>query len=146
MSSMDSTFRFREASRTCAMPLYMEIQENRSFPSRRGDGLNSLHQVHETGCCGFGCSLPKLNTSLNSVFFVVTCLSLSTGRGFARTITTLSSNPIQPGRQQGQEAGRDCPVFFPDHGRPAHVLLTIEEYLKLSSRLPGTGDPGLRSS
>ena len=39
---------------------------------------------------------------------------------------------IQPGHQRAKRAAQKGPVFITDRGRPAHVLLTIEDYQKLT--------------
>ena len=41
---------------------------------------------------------------------------------------------IQSGHEPGQKAAQRGPVFITDRGRPAHVLLSIEEYQKLAGR------------
>ena len=39
---------------------------------------------------------------------------------------------VQSGHQRRQEGGAPGPVFITDRGRPAHVLLTIEDYQRLA--------------
>lgn len=46
----------------------------------------------------------------------------------ARTITTLSSREFNQDTSRAKKAARKGPVFITDRGRPAHVLLTIEDY------------------
>ena len=48
------------------------------------------------------------------------------------TITTLSSREFNQDASGAKKAAKKGPVFITDRGRPAHVLLTIEEYLKLT--------------
>ncbi|KAF0101288.1 MAG: prevent-host-death protein [bacterium] len=48
-------------------------------------------------------------------------------------ITTLSSREFNHDAGGAKRAARNGPVFITDRGRPAHVLLTIEEYQKLTS-------------
>jgi prevent-host-death family protein len=48
------------------------------------------------------------------------------------TITTLSSREFNQDASGAKKAAKKGPVFITDRGRPAHVLLTIEEYQKLS--------------
>ena len=48
------------------------------------------------------------------------------------TITTLSSREFNQDTSRAKQATRKGPVYITDRGRPAHVLLTIEEYQKLS--------------
>ena len=49
------------------------------------------------------------------------------------TITTLSSRQFNQDASGAKKAATNGPVFITDRGRPAHVLMTIEEYLKLTS-------------
>jgi prevent-host-death family protein len=49
------------------------------------------------------------------------------------TITTLSSREFNQDSSAAKKAAKHGPVFITDRGRPAHVLLTIEEYQKLAS-------------
>ena len=44
------------------------------------------------------------------------------------TITTLSSRQFNQDASKAKKAARTGPVFITDRGRPAHVLLTFEEY------------------
>lgn len=64
-------------------------------------------------------------------------------------ITTLSSREFNQDTSRAKKAAADGPVFITDRGRPAHVLLTIEEYHKLAGgqesivdmlSYPGAGD------
>lgn len=48
------------------------------------------------------------------------------------TITTLSSREFNQDASRAKKAARSGPVFITDRGRPAHVLLTIEEYLQIT--------------
>lgn len=43
------------------------------------------------------------------------------------TITTLSRREFNQDANKAQQAARNGPVFITDQGRPAQVLLTIEE-------------------
>lgn len=45
-----------------------------------------------------------------------------------KTITTLSSREFNQDTSRARKAARKGPVFITDRGRPAHVLLTIEDY------------------
>ena len=44
------------------------------------------------------------------------------------TITTLSSREFNQDASGAKKAANSGPVFITDRGRPAHVLLSIEEY------------------
>lgn len=48
------------------------------------------------------------------------------------TITTLSSREFNQDASGAKKAAKGGPVFITDRGRPAHVLLTIEEYQRLT--------------
>ncbi len=47
-------------------------------------------------------------------------------------ITTLSSREFNQDTGRAKRAARKGPVFITDRGRPSHVLLTAEEYDKLT--------------
>jgi prevent-host-death family protein len=46
-------------------------------------------------------------------------------------ITTLSSREFNQDTSKAKKAARRGPVFITDRGRPAHVLLSIEQYRAL---------------
>lgn len=48
------------------------------------------------------------------------------------TITTLSSRDFNQHASDAKKAAQKGPVFITDRGRPAHVLLTIEEYRRIT--------------
>lgn len=48
------------------------------------------------------------------------------------TTTTLSSREFNQDTSGAKKAARSGPVFITDRGRPAHVLLTIEEYRRVT--------------
>lgn len=50
----------------------------------------------------------------------------------AKTRTTLSSREFNQDTSRAKRAARKGPVFITDRGRPAHVLLTIEDYQALA--------------
>jgi prevent-host-death family protein len=47
-------------------------------------------------------------------------------------ITTLSSREFQQNANQAQKAARSGPVFITNRGRTAHVLLSYEEYQRIT--------------
>ncbi|BCP53160.1 antitoxin [Kaistia sp. 32K] len=51
------------------------------------------------------------------------------------TITTLTSREFNQDTSRAKKAANEGPVIITDRGRPAHVLLSIEEY----RRITGTG-------
>ncbi|MGA2169544.1 MAG: type II toxin-antitoxin system Phd/YefM family antitoxin [Terracidiphilus sp.] len=64
-------------------------------------------------------------------------------------ITTLSSREFNQDTGRAKRAARKGPVFITDRGKPAHVLLSIREYQKITKKgesildmlaMPGAGD------
>jgi len=49
-------------------------------------------------------------------------------------ITTLSSREFNQDAARAKRAARKGPVFITDRGRPAHVLLSIQEYQKITNK------------
>jgi len=65
------------------------------------------------------------------------------------TITTLSSRELNQYVTRAKKATKGGPVFITDRGRPAHVLLTFEDYQRLTRQrrnivdalaMPGVAD------
>ena len=63
-------------------------------------------------------------------------------------VTTLTSREFNQDTSGAKKAARRGPVFITDRGRPAHVLLTIEDYqrlaggnMSLAEALAQPGDP-----
>jgi prevent-host-death family protein len=65
------------------------------------------------------------------------------------TITTLSSREFNQDTSRAKKAAAKGPVFITDRGKPAHVLLSIEEYRRITGghrkiadalAMPGIGD------
>ena len=50
------------------------------------------------------------------------------------TITTLSSREFNQDTSRAKKAASEGPVFITDRGKPAHVLLSIEEYRRITGR------------
>ena len=48
------------------------------------------------------------------------------------TITRLSSRQFNQDASKAKKAAKAGPVFITDRGRPAHVLLTFEEYKRIT--------------
>ena len=48
------------------------------------------------------------------------------------SVTTISSREFNQDASGAKKAATNGPVFITDRGRPAHVLLTIDDYLKLA--------------
>ena len=64
-------------------------------------------------------------------------------------VTTLSSRELNQDVTRAKRATRSGPVFITDRGKPAHVLLSFEEYQRLTRQrrhiadalaMPGTAD------
>jgi len=49
-------------------------------------------------------------------------------------ITTFSSREVNQDLGRAKKAAKHGPVIITDRGRPAHVLLSIEEYRRLTGR------------
>jgi len=56
------------------------------------------------------------------------------------TITTLSSREFNQHASEAKRATKNGPVFITDRGRPAHVLLSIEDYRKLTGERMTLGE------
>jgi prevent-host-death family protein len=64
------------------------------------------------------------------------------------TITTLSSREFNQDTSRAKKAALNGPVFITDRGKPAHVLLSIEEYQRITGQRRNIADllampPGL---
>lgn len=54
--------------------------------------------------------------------------------------TTLSSREFNHDTSGAKKAALNGPVFITDRGKPAHVLLSIEDYQRLTGTQPGIID------
>ncbi|MHD0644267.1 type II toxin-antitoxin system prevent-host-death family antitoxin [Pseudomonas aeruginosa] len=54
--------------------------------------------------------------------------------------TTVSSREFNHDTSGAKKAALSGPVFITDRGKPAHVLLSIEEYIRLTSTQPSIID------
>jgi prevent-host-death family protein len=50
------------------------------------------------------------------------------------SITTVSSREFQQNASQAQRAAKNGPVFITSRGKPAHVLLSIDEYRRITGK------------
>lgn len=48
-------------------------------------------------------------------------------------VTTLTSREFNQDTGRAKKAATDGPVFITDRGKPAHVLLNIDDYLRLTN-------------
>ena len=55
-------------------------------------------------------------------------------------ITTLSSREFNQDTSRAKRAARKGPVIITDRGRPAHVLLSIDEYRKITGKPQSIAD------
>jgi prevent-host-death family protein len=53
------------------------------------------------------------------------------------TITTLSSRELNQDVTKAKKAAKGGPVLITNRGKPAHVLLSIEEYQRLAGKKQG---------
>ncbi|MGH9413758.1 MAG: type II toxin-antitoxin system prevent-host-death family antitoxin [Terriglobales bacterium] len=56
------------------------------------------------------------------------------------SITTITSRELNQDVTRAKRAARKGPVFITDRGRPAHVLLSIEEYRRISGHKRTIGE------
>ncbi|CDN51641.1 type II toxin-antitoxin system Phd/YefM family antitoxin [Neorhizobium galegae] len=56
------------------------------------------------------------------------------------TVTTLSGRELNQDLGRAKRAAKDGPVIITDRGRPAHVLLSFDEYKRLTSKMRTLGD------
>ncbi|WP_137890726.1 type II toxin-antitoxin system Phd/YefM family antitoxin [Ramlibacter sp. 2FC] len=56
------------------------------------------------------------------------------------TVTTLSSRELNQDVTRAKKAAKHGPVFITDRGKPAHVLLSIEEYQRLTKQRRNIAD------
>ena len=50
------------------------------------------------------------------------------------TITTVTSRELNQDLARAKKAAKSGPVFITDRGRPAHVLLSIEDYRRMAGQ------------
>ncbi|WP_233862032.1 type II toxin-antitoxin system Phd/YefM family antitoxin [Paraburkholderia adhaesiva] len=55
-------------------------------------------------------------------------------------ITTLSSREFNQDVSKAKRATKDGPVFITDRGKPTHVLLSVEEYRKITHQRRNIAD------
>ncbi|OAI19802.1 prevent-host-death protein [Methylomonas koyamae] len=55
-------------------------------------------------------------------------------------ITTISSRELNQDVTRAKKAAKNGPVFITDRGKPAHVLLSIEEYQRLTKQRRNIAD------
>ena len=55
-------------------------------------------------------------------------------------ITKLSSRDFNQDTSRAKRAAKRGPVFITDRGRPSHVLLTVQEYERITGALKSVAD------
>ncbi len=50
------------------------------------------------------------------------------------TVTTFTSRELNQDTARAKKAAKSGPVFITDRGKPAHVLLSIEDYRRLAGK------------
>jgi prevent-host-death family protein len=55
-------------------------------------------------------------------------------------ITTLTSREFNQDTSRAKRAAKEGPVFITDRGKPAHVLLTVEEYRRITGKKQSIAD------
>jgi prevent-host-death family protein len=55
-------------------------------------------------------------------------------------ITTISSRDFNQDTSGAKKASKNGPVVITDRGKPSHVLMSIEEYQRLTGSLPSIVD------
>lgn len=56
------------------------------------------------------------------------------------TITTISSREFNQAASEAKRAANKGPVFITDRGRPAHVLISFQEYQRLTMQRRSIAD------
>ena len=56
------------------------------------------------------------------------------------TITTLTSREFNQAASEAKRAANNGPVFITDRGRPAHVLMSFEDYQRLTKQRRNIAD------
>lgn len=56
------------------------------------------------------------------------------------TITTISSREFNQAASEAKRAANHGPVFITDRGRPAHVLMSFEDYQRLTQQRRNIAD------
>src|SRR5947209_18986910 len=71
-------------------------------------------------------------TIINDILRPVNVATLLHRISYNMAITKLSSREFNQDTSRAKRAAKRGPVFITDRGRPAHVLLTAEEYQRLT--------------
>ena len=74
--------------------------------------------------------------------WVLECSNIPTSveRSIEMAITTLSSRELNHDVSRAKKAAKEGPVFITDRGRPAHVLLSFEDYQRLTQQRRNIAD------
>lgn len=82
----------------------------------------------------FSIFLKHLNKNL------LKCSYIATFERNSMAITKLSSRDFNQDTSRAKRAAKRGPVFITDRGRPSHVLLTVEEYQKITAGQKSVAD------
>src|ERR1700678_2355201 len=69
---------------------------------------------------------------MQSQGFLLQCRYVATSRGWRPGMAKLSSRDFNQDTSRAKRAAKRGPVFITDRGRPSHVLLTVEEYQRIT--------------
>jgi PHD/YefM family antitoxin component YafN of YafNO toxin-antitoxin module len=58
---------------------------------------------------------------------------MPTRNNWSKPVITISSREFNQQSSEAKKASLNGPVFITDRGRPAHVLLTMQDYLNLKN-------------
>jgi prevent-host-death family protein len=77
---------------------------------------------------------PISSSARQSQGFLLQCRYVATSKGWkpGMAITKLSSRDFNQDTSRAKRAAKRGPVFITDRGRPSHVLLTVEEYQRIT--------------
>ena len=95
--------------------LRAQMSKDSGFSERRHEN-GSLTGAHHDTCDAVGNVATYLQLDMDA----------------SMPVTTLSSREFNQDTSRAKKAAQEGPVFITDRGRPAHVLLTIEAYQKLT--------------
>src|ERR1700733_2247452 len=82
-----------------------------------------------------GLSSPRLSVHVGKTRWatLLQCRYVATSRDWnPMSITKLSSRDFNQDTSRAKRAAKRGPVFITDRGRPSHVLLTVEEYQRIT--------------
>jgi prevent-host-death family protein len=121
---MTSQARLESAKIAAALRAEVPLYEGQRAPSAQNSGLSGRR--HETDSTA-GAHQATCAATDNVATYLQSDMDAA-----AVPITTISSREFNQDTSRAKKAAQNGPVFITDRGRPAHVLITIEEYQRLS--------------